>query len=291
MPTKIEKDAITGTDTTGHEWDGIKELNTPLPKWWLYTFYACIAWSLVWFALYPSIPGLSGYFGGILGYSERAELAKDLAAKAEAQAPMLNRIRQTGLDDIAKDSQLAEYAIAGGKAVFADNCAPCHGAGGSGRPGGFPVLADDDWIWGGTREAIHQTIRFGIRNGSDAARQSVMPRYGVDGLLTRPQIEDVADYVLTLAKPDAPLSEPAKRGQAVFAEQCVACHGTKGEGNLELGAPRLSDAVWLYGGSRAQVVQQISNPRQGVMPGWAGRLDDASLKMLTLYVHTLGGGK
>ncbi|MFY8106641.1 MAG: cytochrome-c oxidase, cbb3-type subunit III [Elstera sp.] len=292
MPTKIEKDAVTGTDTTGHEWDGIKELNTPLPKWWLYTMYATIVWGFIWMLLYPSVPLGTTYFKGLLGYSERAEIAASLKAAADQHAPMLTQLAQTPIEDVQKNPDLATFALTGGRAVFADNCAPCHGPGGSGRPGGFPVLADDDWLWGGTREAIQLTLQHGIRNGSPDARDSAMPRYGADGLLTPAQIADVADYVLALATPPGTaLSPEAKRGAAIYGEQCVACHGVKGEGLQEFGAPRLSDAIWLYGGDRAALIRQISAPRQGVMPAWSGRLTDAQIKMLTLYVHSLGGGQ
>ncbi len=292
MPTKIEKDAVTGTDTTGHEWDGIKELNTPLPKWWLYTLYATVVWGLIWMLLYPSVPLGTTYFKGILGYSERQEVLTALDKAAEARAPMLARLAATPIDAVQQDPDLATFALTGGRAVFADNCAPCHGAGGAGRPGGFPVLADDDWIWGGTRDAIQQTIVHGIRNGGASARDSIMPRFGADGLLTGAQIGDVADYVLALGTPaGTPLSAGAKRGAAVYEEQCVACHGAKGEGLPELGGPRLSDAIWLYGGDKAALVKQISAPRQGVMPAWSGRLTEAQIKMVTLYVHSLGGGQ
>ena len=292
MPTKIEKDAVTGTNTTGHEWDGIKELNTPLPKWWLYTMYVTIVWGIIWMALYPSVPLGTTYFKGFLGYSERQEIETKLKTAADARAPMLAKLAATPIEEVQKNPDLATFALTGGRAVFADNCAPCHGAGGSGRPGGVPVLADDDWLWGGTREAIQLTIQHGIRNGGAEARDSAMPRYGADGLLTPAQIGDVADYVIALGTPaGTALSPAAKRGAEIFGEQCVACHGAKAEGVKEFGAPRLSDAIWLYGGDRAALIQQISAPRQGVMPAWSARLSEAQIKMLTLYVHALGGGQ
>lgn len=292
MPTKIEKDAVTGTDTTGHEWDGIKELNTPLPKWWLYTLYATIVWGIIWMVLYPSVPLGGTYFKGILGYSERQNVETALKQAADQRAPMMAKLAATPIDEVQKNPELATFALTGGRAVFNDNCAPCHGVGGSGRPGGFPVLADDDWIWGGTRDAIQQTVLHGIRNGGADARDSAMPRFGADGLLTPAQISDVADYVLALGTPaGTALSDAAKRGAVVFGEQCVACHGAKGEGLKDLGGPRLSDAIWLYGGDKASLVKQISAPRQGVMPAWSGRLTEAQIKMVTLYVHSLGGGQ
>ncbi|MCS6854274.1 MAG: cytochrome-c oxidase, cbb3-type subunit III [Elioraea sp.] len=289
MPTKIEKDALTGKLTTGHEWDGIKELNTPLPKWWLYILYATIIWSAVWALLFPSFPGLTGYFGGLLGWTKREDIAQEMARVAEARAPMFERIRAAELEEIRRDPTLLRFAIAGARQAFADNCAPCHGSGGEGRPGGFPALVDDDWIWGGTLEEIAFTIRHGIRNGvDDEARQSQMPAYAQT--LSRREIEDVAEYVLSFSGRSTN-AEAAKRGETTYAENCVACHGERGEGVRAVGGPALNDAIWLYGGTKEQIVAQIANPRMGVMPPWQGRLDEAIIRMLAVYVHTLGGGE
>lgn len=288
MPTKIEKDSVTGHETTGHEWDGLKELNTPLPKWWIYTFYVCIAGSLVYYLLFPAIPTGSGYTRGILGYDQRQVVAESIAAAQERQAPMVSRVRTATLEQIRSDAQLNSFAMTGGRIAFNNNCAACHQAGGAGAKG-YPNLADDDWLWGGTAEAIAATISHGIRSSDPDTRQNPMPRFGVDGLLKRPEIEDVADYVLSLS--DGRTSEATKRGEAIYAEQCVSCHGERGAGNPELGAPRLNDPIWLYGGDRASVVTSITNARAGMMPAWKDRLDDATIKMLTVYVHGLGGGQ
>lgn len=287
MPTKIEKDSLTGTDTTGHEWDGLKELNTPLPKWWLWTFYATIAFSAVWMVVYPSFPGWRGTSGWIAREAVMAELE---AANAR-NAPMMERLRQATPAAIAADPELRAFAVAGGRVAFANNCAGCHGAGGQGAPGGFPSLVDDDWLWGGSLEAIQHTIRHGIRAGeSDEQRQSQMPRFGADGLLTPAQVNDVAEHVLSLTG-RATDEAAARRGGEIYAEQCASCHGERGEGNRDVGAPRLSDQVWLYGGSKAQIVAMINNPRAGVMPAWQGRLDPAVINMLAVFVHSLGGGE
>lgn len=289
MPTKIEKDALTGKDTTGHEWDGIKELNTPLPKWWLYILYATVAWSAVWAVLYPSFPSLSGYWAGTTGWTQRTAIVEQMDAAAAARAPMLERIRAAALEDVRRDAELLQFAMAGGRVAFADNCAACHGAGGEGRPGGFPSLADDSWIWGGTLEDIRTTILHGIRNTQDEnARMSLMPAYGQ--VLSRQEIDDVAEHVLSLTGRSTNAGSAA-RGAAIYAEQCVACHGEKGEGVREQGGPALNDAIWLYGGSKREIVAQIASPRTGVMPSWQGRLDEATIRMLTVYVHTLGGGE
>lgn len=286
MPSKIEKDAISGEHTTGHEWDDIKELNTPLPKWWLYVFYATIIFSIVWMILYPSVPSLSTYFGGTLGYSQRAEVEANLQKAAAAQASFRDRIRSLDITEVKADPELNRFALAGGRVLFAENCAGCHQSGGVGAKG-YPNLADDDWLWGGSLEAIEYTIRHGVRSTSDETRTSQMPRFLADGMLTAPQINAVADHVLSLSG----LAKPNAEGAAIFAEQCASCHGEKGEGNRDLGAPNLADKIWLYGSDRASVVQTISYSRNGVMPTWSGRLDDATIKMLALYVHALGGGE
>ncbi|WP_374443149.1 cytochrome-c oxidase, cbb3-type subunit III [Stella sp.] len=286
MPTKIEKDAVSGTMTTGHEWDGIRELNTPLPKWWLWVFYACIVWSFGYYVFYPSLPGVTGW----LGWSQRAELEERMAAEHARVKPMLDRIRATPVAEIARQPELASFAVAGGRAAFADNCAPCHGAGGAGAKGGFPSLADDEWIWGGDLDAIQRTVAFGVRSAHADTRQSQMPRFGLDGLLTPAQISDTAEYVLSLSGRST-VPAAAERGRAVYAEQCVACHGEGGRGNQELGAPSLADRIWLYGGDKAAIERSIQAARGGVMPAWTGRLDEATIRMLTLYVHQLGGGR
>ena len=287
MPTKIEKDSISGQETTGHEWDGIKELNTPLPRWWLYTFYACIAFSLVYVILYPAIPSFSSHTPGVLGYNSRVELEGQLAEARARQAESWDAIAAAELSEIRSNADNLTFALAGGAAAFADNCAPCHGQGGAGRPS-FPVLADDAWIWGGSLDDIHATLLHGIRNGGDEARESEMPAYA--DILEPEQIEAVADYVLSLSGAEHD-GTSAAAGQEVYAENCAACHGEAGEGLRELGGPRLNDQIWLYSGSRDEIVSQIRQPRLGVMPGWQERLDASTIKMLTVYVHSLGGGE
>jgi cytochrome c oxidase cbb3-type subunit 3 len=285
MPTKIEKDDVTGRDTTGHVWDDIKELNTPLPRWWVNLFYVTIVWAIGYMVVYPALPGHTGWFG----YWSRAELGESLNEQRAQRAAFVSRIEKAELAEIRKNEELLNFSLAGGRQVFADNCAPCHGAGGAGALG-FPNLADDDWLWGGELAQIHQTIRHGVRAVDDRSRNSAMPRFGLDGILKADEIAATADYVLTLSGA-APASSSAERGAAIYAENCVACHGEKGEGTQELGAPRLNDRIWLFGGDRASVVKSITNARAGAMPGWEGRLDAATVKMLAVYVHALGGGK
>jgi cytochrome c oxidase cbb3-type subunit 3 len=290
MPTKAEKDLYEGKPTTGHEWDGVREFDLPLPKWWVYVLYATIAWAVVYFILYPSVPWFTGYFKGVLNWDARTEVAAKIDEAKRAQSRYLDRIRTQSTDEIRREPDLLNFALAGGKAAFADNCAPCHQAGGAGRVG-FPSLADDVWIWGGKLADIEHTIRFGIRSGHDKARAGLMPNFG-EGTLKAEQIDDVAEYILSLGKRSTN-SAAVERGAKIYAEsdKCIACHGEKGVGNSELGAPPLNTKIFLYGDDKATIARQIAKPQHGVMPAWAGRLDDETIKMLALYVHALGGGK
>ncbi|MEX0760353.1 MAG: cytochrome-c oxidase, cbb3-type subunit III [Tistlia sp.] len=290
MPTKIEKDAVTGTETTGHEWDGIKELNTPLPKWWLWVLYATIAWSLVYYVFYPAIPYVTGATNGLLGWSSREQIREQLAEAEAARADYLDGLREVELAAIPDDARLFEFARRGGQAVFNENCAQCHGVGGAGNPGGFPVLADDVWLWGGTLDAISTTVQHGIRwNDDPDTRISEMPAFGE--MLAREEVGQVADYVLSLSGGGEGTEADLEAGASLFLDNCAACHGEQGEGVQDLGAPRLNDAVWLYGGTRAEVIDQVARPKHGVMPAWSGRLDENTIKMLSIYVHSLGGGE
>ncbi|MBU2580728.1 MAG: cytochrome-c oxidase, cbb3-type subunit III [Alphaproteobacteria bacterium] len=290
MADKKRIDDVTGVETTGHVWDDdLEELNKPLPKWWLYVLYASIIWAIGYWVLYPAWPGINGYTEGYLGYSQRAAVMEQVAAGKAAQAKYRESIAKAELAEIKSDPDLLNFALAGGKAAFGDNCAPCHGRGAEGFKG-YPNLNDDDWIWGGDLAAIEQTIRHGIRSPDADTRVSDMPKFGQDQLLDAAQIGDVAEHVLSLGgnstDPDA-----AARGAALFAENCAACHGETGSGMLELGAPNLTDAIWLYGGEKADVVESIKTGRGGVMPPWHTRLDDVTIKQLAVYVHALGGGK
>lgn len=290
MPTKIEKDSVTGRETTGHEWDGLKELNTPLPKWWLYVFFACIAWAAVFCVLYPSFPYGTGYFKGLVGYSQRKAVDADVAAIAGVRKAYMDRIAALDFAAIKADPQILEVALIGGQAAFATNCQPCHGAGGAGRPG-YPALAAGAWIWGGSLKAIQQTVTHGIRSGDPDARTSAMPRFGADEMLKPAEIEQIASYVWSAFYGHTTPNEDVSAGAKLFAENCATCHGDKGQGGREMGAPRLASKVHLYGDLRESIVNQITLPRQGVMPNWNTRLDTATIKAVTLYVHSLGGGE
>lgn len=289
MPTKIEKDSVTGRTTTGHEWDGLKELNNPLPRRWLYVCCACIAVAVVLFLLYPSVPGISGNYHGILGYSQRKAVAADPRAAAEPRAVYMYRIAKLSFAQIQKDPRLLEVAKTAGRITFADNCQPCHGAGGRGNPG-YPALAAGDWMWGGSLAAIQQTVTHGIRADDPDTRQSQMPRFGTGGILKPKQIQKLADYVMTLFGEPTP-GVDVSAGHKLFNDNCAPCHGDHGQGNRAVGAPPLAARIHVRVSDRASVVRQITNPVMGVMPNWNKRLDSATIKAVTLYVHSLAGGE
>jgi cytochrome c oxidase cbb3-type subunit III len=290
---KSEQDRLAfGKPTAQLEWDGIRKLDMPPPRWWVLTFWACVAFAVVWWALYPSWPATRTYFPGLLGYDQRAVVARQVGEAGARRAPMLDEIARAGeLEQVRADPRLLRYAVTAGGVAFANNCAPCHGLGGAGQ-GFFPSLADDQWIWGGTLEAIRHTVAHGVRNGQDPeARDSQMPSFGADQILSREQVSDVAEHVLALTG-RADDAEAAARGAGVFAENCAACHGEDGGGMEELGAPALNDAIWLHGsGDKASVAAQVWRPRHGVMPAFGDRLDEATVRLLALYVHSLGGGR
>jgi cytochrome c oxidase cbb3-type subunit 3 len=289
MPTKVEKDTISGQHTTGHEWDGIAELNTPLPKWWLYVFAATIVFAVGYFILYPSIPYGQGYFHGLLGYSSLDRAMKQWKEMQARHGDAMQQIAGKSLPEIERDQKLLEAALTAGRITFANDCQPCHGQNGEGRVG-YPALGSDVWRWGGKLEDIQRTVTYGVRSGDPKAHVSEMPAFGALGMLKPEQIEQVADYVMTLfGKPVA--GADTSPGAKLFAQDCAICHGTKGEGNRTVGAPPLASQVHLYEGTRESVVAQITHPRHGVMPAWNGRLDPATIKAVTLYVHSLGGGE
>jgi cytochrome c oxidase cbb3-type subunit III len=290
MTDHNEIDHVSGHSTTGHEWDGIKELNTPLPRWWVLTFYATILWAVGYWVVYPAWPLVSGYTTGILHYTNRAAVAKDLAELEAIRGDKMKVLAGASLAEIESDPNLLSLARARGKTVFADNCAPCHGTGASGAKG-YPNLNDDDWLWGGTLEQISQTIQFGARSGNSKAHEGQMLAFGRDGILKPEQIVTVANYVRSLSGLSTDSGYNAAEGKKIFAENCTVCHGNEGKGNQEVGAPNLTDKIWLYGSDKATIVETITNGRAGVMPAWTGRLDPVTIKVMTVYVHSLGGGK
>lgn len=285
---KKEIDKISGVETTGHEWDGLKELNNPLPRWWVWIFVITIIWSIGYWIIYPAWPTFSGATKGMSGRTQFVELAESQQEILARQKNYLAAFENATLQDIMKDPQLYAFAIAGGKSAFKDNCATCHGTGAAGGRG-YPNLNDDDWLWGGKIDDIHETLLYGIRSGHEDTRVSQMPAFGKDKLLTREEINTVIDYILTLSGSDP--KENYQAGLAIYKSQCASCHGPEGKGGRDFGAPNLTDKIWLYGKDRETLYNTIYYSRQGVMPAWINRLDKNTIKQLTIYLHELGGGE
>ena len=282
-------DEATGVATTGHEWDGIKELNNPLPRWWVWTFYATIVWALAYTVAYPAWPMINSATTGLLGYSSRADVKAELVAAEAGKAQYYEALAAKPIDEIAADETLRQFAVAAGAAAFKVNCVQCHGSGAQGSVG-YPNLNDDEWLWGGSVDQIYQTITHGIRfAGDDDTRISEMPAFG--DMLEPDQIAQVSAYVASLS--GLPVSDQAKvePGKTVYVDNCASCHGDNAEGNVDLGAPNLADAIWLKVNDEAGIASQVRAPKHGVMPAWAGRLGDVKVKELALYVHSLGGGE
>jgi cytochrome c oxidase cbb3-type subunit 3 len=283
-------DQVTGTSTTGHQWDGIKELNTPLPRWWVITFYITIVWAFGYWMVYPAWPLLTSHTTGLFGYSTRGDVAVELANLEKIRGDKMVKLGAAPLAEIEKDPALLALARARGKTIFGDNCAPCHGSGGAGAKG-YPNLNDDEWLWGGSLDQILQTIQFGVRSGHAKSHESAMLAFGKEGVLKKDQIVTVANYVRSLSGLSTAKEYNPAEGGKIFADNCAACHGDAGKGNQELGAPDLTDKIWLYGSDEAMLIETITNGRAGVMPAWVERLDPSTVKALAVYVHSLGGGK
>ncbi len=278
-------DEATGTRTVGHEWDGIEELDTPMPRWWLWTFYLCILFAAVYVVLYPAWPMMSKATEGVLGWSSRGQLAEEISAADQARVSVNEQIARIPIERLPEGSPLMQKAVAGGRAAFLINCVQCHGSGAAGSKG-YPNLNDDDWLWGGDLKAIEYTLTHGIRQqGDDMTRFSQMPPFA--DAFDQAQLDGLANHVLSLSD----RAQPSAIGAALYADNCAACHGEDGLGNRELGAPNLADAIWLYGGAPAEIKRQIVAPRNGMMPKWEGRLDPVTIRMLAAYVHSLGGGE
>lgn len=283
-------DQATGTRTVGHEWDGIEELDTPMPRWWLYTLYATIAWAIGYTILYPAWPLVDSATSGVLQWSSRGQYEREAAAEETRKGPMRAALARIPIERLEPNSALMQSAIEGGRSHFKVHCVQCHGSGASGSRG-YPSLNDDDWLWGGNIKEIHTTIAFGVRQpGLESTHMSQMPAFGRDGLLQPGEIEDVVSHVRAISRQEKG-SASARRGAALFARNCASCHGPDGHGDRKLGAPNLTDAIWLYGGSRDSIAATVANSRYGVMPAWGTRLDPVTVKMLAAYVHSLGGGE
>jgi cytochrome c oxidase cbb3-type subunit 3 len=284
-----ELDQVTGTETTGHEWDGIKELDTPMPRWWLWTFYVCIIWAIGYWYVYPTWPTWSGAGerGGTVGseqWTQYKQLEESQAEIAERRAAYQTRFDAATFAEIKQDPELYAFGMAGGKAAFGDNCATCHGTGGAGASG-YPNLNDDDWLWGGKMDDIYATVRFGIRSNHDETRFSEMPAFA--DMLSAEEIEEIAAHVVATTTGSA----SDGNGASLYADNCALCHGDDLKGLRDFGAPNLADSLWLYSANHHQIVAQIKKPKHGMMPAWEDRLDASTIRQLALYVHALGGGE
>lgn len=288
--TEPKIDEATGVPTMGHEWDGIEELDTPMPRWWLLTFYATMVFAVGYCIAYPAIPLLDRATTGVLGWTSHGQLAAETAAADAVHAATRAELARVDITTLDPHSKLMHAAIEGGRAAFRMNCAACHGAGAAGAKG-YPNLNDDDWLWGGTRADIHKTLEHGIRQpGDDETRLSQMPAFGRDGILKAEEIDDVVSYIRLVSHQEGG-NASSQRGTTIFANNCAACHGPDARGGRQFGAPNLTDAIWLYGGDRDSIRETVTNARYGVMPAWNKKLDKATLNMLTAYVHSLGGGE
>ncbi|MEZ5694498.1 MAG: cytochrome-c oxidase, cbb3-type subunit III, partial [Altererythrobacter sp.] len=255
-------DEATGTNFVGHEWDGIEELDTPMPRWWLWTFYLTIVWALVYVVLYPAWPLIEKGTEGVLGWTSRGQLAQEMTAADQSRASVREQIAAIDIEELRGNPDLMRQAVAGGAAAFKVNCIQCHGSGAAGSQTlGYPNLNDDDWLWGGDLTAIQATLTHGIRQqGDDATRTSEMPPF--DGVFSQGEMNALVDHVLSLS--GKAKSSPV--GAKIYADNCVICHGASGEGDRSVGGPKLADAIWLYGSTRADIARQIRSPRMGVMP-------------------------
>lgn len=278
-------DLPTGTETVGHEWDGIEELDTPMPRWWLWTLYLTIAWGIGYVILYPAWPLIEKGTEGVLGWSSRGQLAEEMRVADQARQTVREELSRIPIERLPEESRLMAQAVAGGRAAFLVNCVQCHGSGAAGSPG-YPNLNDDEWLWGGDLRAIEYTIAHGIRQpGHEETRMSAMPPF--EGVFEPAQFDALVSHVLSLSGK----AQPSAAGAQIYVDNCSTCHGPAGEGDRAQGAPALNDAIWLFGSEREQIARHILKPRHGMMPKWEGRLDRVTIKMLAAYVHSLGGGE
>ncbi len=284
-----ERDPHTGYLTTGHEWNGITELNTPVPRAIYVFLIAAALFAVAYWILMPAWPLGTTFTRGLLGVDERAGISQALRQAALDRGVWAKRIEAGSFADLQQDAQVMAAVRQTGRTLFGDNCAACHGTRATGGKG-FPNLTTAAWLWGGEPEAIAQTIRAGSNSSHPDSRTSQMPAFGRDQMLPRGDVENVVAYVRSLSDPAAARqssSQSVEAGKAIFAANCAACHGEQGKGNHELGAPDLTDAVWLYGGDARSVHETVWSGRQGHMPAWEGRLTELERKILVLYLLDL----
>ena len=284
-----ERDPLTGHETTGHEWDGITELNTRVPRaiWW--AIGITHLWALIVWILLPTWPLVTTYTKGILGIDDRERVEEDVRDLRLSRADWVDAIEKRSFDEIRADPGLMEIVSQTGPVLFTDNCSGCHGAEAQGGPG-FPSLTDLDWLWGGDEDAIMETLRVGINAPHPETRVAQMMAFGRDGILTRDQVRTVVDYVMSLSVGSEVDPDRLAEGAGLFADNCAACHGEDAKGLREMGAPNLTDDIWLYGGDADALFHTVHNGRQGWMPAWEDRMSLADRKILTLYLQQLAGG-
>jgi cytochrome c oxidase cbb3-type subunit 3 len=283
-----ERDPLTGHETTGHEWDGITELNTRVPRaiWW--AIGITHVWALIIWILMPTWPLINTYTKGILGLDQKEQVEEKVRAMRLARADWVDAIEQRSFDEIRADPRLMEIVAQTGPVLFTDNCSGCHGAEAQGGPG-FPSLADLDWLWGGDEDTIMETLRVGINSPHPETRVSQMMAFGSDGVLSRDDIRTVIDYVVSLSGGGEADPERLAAGETLFVDNCSACHGEDAKGIREMGAPDLTDDIWLYGGDTDALFHTVHDGRQGWMPAWEGRMSLADRKIMTLYLQQLAG--
>lgn len=291
METK-KHDPVTGRMTTGHEWNGIKELDTPVPRVVLFFLAATILFSVIYWILMPAWPLGVSYTRGLLGFDQREVVARQVKEAAAARAAWTRRIEVANLAEINADPELMRHVVDTGSTLFTDNCAACHGIKGTGGPG-FPNLTLGSWLWGGELQTLAETIRVGINATHPKTRVSQMLAFGRDRILDRDAILSVTAYVQSLSHQRLTAEDRTRltAGREVFATNCAACHGADGTGMRELGAPDLTDDRWLYGGDAHSIFTSIHAGRQGHMPHWEGRLSPIDIRLLALYVGTLSDRK
>ncbi|WP_136649264.1 cytochrome-c oxidase, cbb3-type subunit III [Paracoccus aeridis] len=280
-----KRDPLTGHETTGHEWDGITELNTRVPRSiWFFVFVTHL-WALILWFLLPTWPLITTYTKGILGIDQRDEVQESIVVANAARADWTDRVDALPVADILGDGELMARVTNTAHQLFGDNCAGCHGTAATGGPG-FPSLADDDWLWGGDPDTMMETLRVGVNAGHPDTRVSQMLAFGRDGILGREEIRTVVDYVRSLSGAAIP-AERAAAGAEIYAANCASCHGEDGRGSTELGAPNLTDDIWIYGGDAASLFTTVHDGRQGWMPTWEGRLTETERKILTVYLQDI----
>ena len=283
---KPERDPESGWMTTGHEWNGITELNTPVPKLVWFFLIVTALFSVGYWVLMPAFPLGSTFTKGLLGADDRAAVTASVKQAAADRAVWTGQIASKSYAEIERDPSLMAAVRETGRTLFGDNCSVCHGREAKGSRG-FPDLTRASFLWGNTPEAIAETIKVGINSAHPNSRVSQMPAFGRDQVLERPDIENVVAYVLSLSGAKASVGN-VEAGKTVFTANCAVCHGPDGKGKTDVGGPDLTSRTWTHGGDEASIYNDVWGGLQGQMPSWEGRLSPIDLKILALYIADLG---